>query len=122
MKRTPRGCIAATALATSLGLAAAACGSNTSRHSSPTSPVTFEPIAIGTRSAERTFCAQLHRFENDALEGADASVVDQDFENLVSDAQTTPWSGVLQEVVGQFESGHMGIGYKVLATLDPECR
>jgi hypothetical protein len=114
--------LAATALATALGLAAAACGSHVSGQVSHPSRVTFDPIAIGNRPAPRTFCAQLHIFEYDARQGADASVLEKDFDILVSEAQSTPWWGVLQEVINQFQSGHMGIGFKVLATLDADCR
>jgi hypothetical protein len=122
MKRTLSGCLASAALATSLGLAAGACGSKSSGQLSPTSGGTFDAIALGKRSAERTFCAQLHRFEDDAGQRADADVVENDFATLASDAQSTSWSGVIQEAITQFQAGHMGRGYKVLATLDPHCR
>jgi hypothetical protein len=122
MKRTLGGWLAATAVATILGLAAGACGSRGSGQLSHPSRVTSDPIAFGKRPVQRTFCAQLHLFEYDARHGADATVVERDFDGLVSDAQSTPWSGVIHEVINQFQSGHMGIGYKVLATLDPDCR
>jgi hypothetical protein len=122
MKNTLSGCLATTALAITLGVACAACASTVSDQSSRRTQGTSDTVVIGKPPAQRIFCAQLHTFEEHTRQAVDGDVLENDFEALASDAQSTPWSGVIQEATLQFLSGHPANGYKVLATLDPPCQ
>jgi hypothetical protein len=133
MKKTWSGWLAPTALATALGVAGPACANNVSGQLSQGSQGTFDTPVIGNPriaphvgpgpvGAQRIFCAQLHNFEQDTRQAADGNVLESDIEALASDAQSTPWSGVMQVAIIHFQSGHPALGYKVLATLDPYCQ
>jgi hypothetical protein len=122
MKNTLSAWLATTALAITLLVAGAACASTVSGQSSRRSQGTSDTVVIGKPPAQRLFCAQLHTFEQDTRQAAHGNVLENDIEALASDAQSTPWSGVMQEAIIHFQSGHTAMGYKVLATLDPPCQ
>jgi hypothetical protein len=121
MKKTVSGWLVGIALATTSGLVATACASNHSGQLSQGSRATPDPIAIGKPDAQRIFCAELHTFEQDTRQAADGGVLENDIETLDLDAQSTPWTGAMQDAINQFQSGHTAKGYQVLATLDPDC-